>query len=468
MPDATLPKILIVEDTPSMAELYAAFLDGCGYEIGFAETGRAALAAIHADLPEVVLLDIHLPDISGLEILKAIQAEQLPCACIVITAHGTINVAVEAMQGGARDFLVKPFSKDRLVVTVRNVAQHASLQRIVESLKDDYGRSGYYGMIGSSLPMQAVYRTIDSVGPSRATVFITGESGTGKELCAEAVHRCSPRRDKEFVAINCAAIPRDLMESEIFGHVKGAFTGAATDREGAARRADGGTLFLDEICEMDLDLQTKLLRFVQTGMVQKVGGDRTEKVDVRFICATNRDPWVEVEAGRFREDLYYRLHVIPISLPPLRSRDADVIEIAREILSRLAKEEGKQFGGFTAEAEARLLGFHWPGNVRQLQNVLRNVVVLNDAPLVEVRMLPETLMKGMPPIGGNAAVPSVPRVEEVLSEDGIRPLWISEKETIEAAIAACGGNVPRAAARLEISASTIYRKKMAWDESKPS
>ncbi len=467
MADAALPKILIVEDTPSMAELYAAFLDGCGYEIRFAETGRAALAAIHADLPDVVLLDIHLPDISGLEILKTIQAEELPCACIVITAHGTINVAVEAMQGGARDFLVKPFSKDRLVVTVRNVAQHASLQRIVESLKDDFGRSGFYGIIGSSLPMQAVYRTIDSVAPSRATVFITGESGTGKEMCAEAVHRASPRRDKPFIALNCGAIPRELMESEIFGHVKGAFTGAATDREGAARRADGGTLFLDEICEMDLDLQTKLLRFVQTGMVQKVGGDRTEKVDVRFICATNKDPWAEVEAGRFREDLYYRLHVIPIVLPPLRTRDADVIEIAREVLNRLSREEGKAFQGFSSEAEARLLAFHWPGNVRQLQNVLRNVVVLNDGPRVEVSMLPEALMKGGAPLVVPAA-PAPPPAAGPLTEDGIRPLWITEKETIEAAIAACGGNVPRAAARLEISASTIYRKKMTWDDAKPS
>ncbi len=457
------PKVLIVEDTPSMAEMYAAFLDGCGYAVSIAETGKAALAAIRADLPDVVLLDIHLPDISGLEILKIVKAEELPCACVVITAHGSINVAVEAMQNGARDFLVKPFTKDRLVVTVRNVAAHASLERIVETLKDDYGRDGYHGIIGSSLPMQAIYRTIDSVAPSRATVFISGESGTGKELCAEAIHRASPRRDKPFVAINCGAIPRDLMESEIFGHTKGAFTGAASDREGAARLADGGTLFLDEICEMDLDLQTKLLRFVQSGMVQKVGGDHPTKVDVRFICATNKDPWDEVEAGRFREDLYYRLHVIPLQLPPLRARDADVVEIARAPLVRLAAEEGKTLTGFSPEAEARLLAFSWPGNVRQLQNVLRNVVVLNDGPTVGAAMLPDTMMKGgaplSPPQAAALAVADAPQ-----GEGDIRPLWQVEREAIEAAIAACGGNVPRAAARLDISASTIYRKKMTWSD----
>jgi DNA-binding NtrC family response regulator len=457
------PQVLIVEDTPAMAEMYAAFLDGCGYAVSIAETGKAALSAIRGGLPDVVVLDINLPDISGLEILKTVQAEDLPCVCVVITAHGSINVAVEAMQNGARDFLVKPFTKDRLVVTVRNVVHHASLERIVENLKEDYGQNGYHGIIGSSLPMQAVYRTIDSVAPSRATVFITGESGTGKELCAEAIHRASPRRDGPFIAINCGAIPRDLMESEIFGHTKGAFTGAAADREGAARMADGGTLFLDEICEMDLDLQTKLLRFVQSGMVQKVGGDRPVKVDVRFVCATNRDPWEEVEAGRFREDLYYRLHVIPLQLPPLRVRDADVVEIARVLLSRLAKEESKDFTSFSPEAEARLLAFSWPGNVRQLQNVLRNVVVLHDGPRVEPSMLPETLMKGGVPLSPLVPPPPAAMVEMPQDENGIRPLALVEREVIEAAIAACGGNVPRAAARLEISASTIYRKKMAWD-----
>jgi len=460
MADQGKARILIVEDTPAMAEMYAAFLDGVDCSLACVETGREALAAIRRDLPDLALLDVQLPDMSGIEILKTLREEQLPTAAIVMTAYGSVNLAVEAMREGARDFLAKPFAKERLVVTVKNVLSHASLERMVERFKDDLDREGHHGMVGSSLPMQAVYRTIDSVAGSRATVFVTGESGTGKELCAQAVHLSSPRQNGPFVPINCAAIPRELMESEIFGHVKGAFTGAAADREGAARRADGGTLFLDEICEMDLDLQTKLLRFVQSGLVQKVGSDQTQKVDVRFICATNRDPWAEVEAGRFREDLYYRLNVIPVHLPPLRERGADVVEIARVLLARLSTEEGKTFTGFAAEAESRLLSYSWPGNVRQLQNVLRNVVVLNDGPLVEVAMLPQALMKG----GVEMAVPLPAPKAAAPGEAGIRPLAEVEREVIEAAIAACGGNVPRAAAYLQISASTIYRKKMAWEE----
>jgi len=456
-----------------MSAMYAAFLDECPYDVTAVGTGQEALARIRSDLPDAVLLDIRLPDMSGLDILKTIQEESLPCACIVMTAHGTINLAVEAMQLGARDFIVKPFSKDRLLVTLKNVLSHVSLERIVETLKDDMGRDGYHGMVGSSMAMQAVYRTIESVAPSRATVFITGESGTGKELCAEAIHRCSPRASKPFVALNCGAIPRDLMESEIFGHIKGAFTGAANDREGAARHADGGTLFLDEICEMDMDLQTKLLRFIQSGLVQKVGGDMPDKVDVRFVCATNKDPWQEVENGNFREDLYYRLHVIPLVLPPLRDRDADVVEIARSVLLRLAKEEGKSFTRFSKEAETQLLAFPWPGNVRQLQNVIRNVVVLNDGDVVESSMLPASMMPvssqapvlASYPTGPAAGINSqqVQSHEAPVGEDDIRPLWQAEKDIIEAAIAACDGNVPRAAACLGISASTIYRKKMTWD-----
>jgi DNA-binding NtrC family response regulator len=394
-----------------------------------------------------------------------------------MTAHGSINTAVDAMRGGAYDFLVKPFTADRLTVTVKNALERQHLAKTLENLKDDFSTDkGFCSFVGSSLPMQAVYRILDTAAQSKATVFVTGESGTGKELCAEAVHKRSPRKKGSFVAINCGAIPKDLMESEIFGHVKGAFTGAVSDRDGAASRADGGTLFLDEICEMDMSLQTKLLRFIQTGTFSKVGSDKVEKVDTRFVCATNRDPLKEVEDGNFREDLYYRLHVIPVMLPPLRERDGDVIELARFFLKEFTAEEGKDFTGFDNHAEHTLRHYHWPGNVRQLQNVVRNAVVLNVGTVLTKDMLPPPLnthqvlraphdVAAQPvpsPEQSAEPAPAAPAVD-ALQGDDIRPLWIVEKEVIEHAIALCDGNIPRAAAALEISPSTIYRKKMSWD-----
>jgi two-component system repressor protein LuxO len=266
------------------------------------------------------------------------------------------------------------------------------------------------------------------------------------------------------VALNCAAIPRDLMESEIFGHVRGAFTGAAKERVGAAGQADGGTLFLDEIGELDLDLQTKLLRFVQTGTFQKVGGTKLESVDVRFVCATNRDPLQEVKEGRFREDLYYRLHVIPIQMPALRERKEDILTLARYFLSTYAAEERKGFRGLRPETEELFLGYDWPGNIRQLQNVIRNVVVLHDGDELSVEMLPPPVRDDAA-IGrvGRASVPVAGRGASALVAAPIKPLWLVEKEAIERAIELCGANIPRAAALLEVSPSTIYRKRQAWE-----
>ena len=387
--------ILLVEDTPSLARLYDQYLEGEDLTVKAVGTGKEALTELSENPPEVVLLDLKLPDMDGLDILKEIRSRELPCEVVVITAHGSINVAVEAMRAGAHDFLVKPFNADRLLVTVRNAIKHRSLSAIVEKIKGS-ARDSYFGFIGSSLAMQALYRTIDATAASKATVFITGESGSGKEIAAEAIHRQSPRKKGPFIVINCGAIPKDLMESEIFGHVKGAFTGAHVDREGAASRASGGTLFLDEICEMDLALQTKLLRFVQTGTFQKVGGSKTEKVDARFVCATNRDPLAEVEEGNFREDLYYRLHVIPIHLPPLRERDGDVIEIARHFLTEYAAEEGKAFKKFDNAVEqvfdlqTKLLRFVQTGTFQKVGGSktekvdARFVCATNRDPLAEV------------------------------------------------------------------------------------
>mgnify|MGYP002146016108 CR=1 FL=1 len=268
------PRVLLVEDTRSLAVVYEQYLAQDGYEVQLADCGQQALAQLLASPPPVVLLDLELPDMSGMDILQQITERQLPCSVVVITAHGSVDVAVEAMRCGAFDFLTKPFDGKRLCATARNALKHQQLSSLVAQYRENFERSSFAGFIGASMAMQAVYRIIESAAPSKATVFITGESGTGKEVCAEAIHQCSPRRDQPFIALNCAAIPHDLMESEIFGHVKGSFTGAQGDRKGAASLADGGTLFLDEICEMDLDLQSKLLRFIQTGTLQRVGSGK--------------------------------------------------------------------------------------------------------------------------------------------------------------------------------------------------
>ena len=467
------PYVLLVEDTPSIARVYMEYLRKEPLEVEHVETGGAAMKAIEKRIPEGILLDLVLPDMDGLNILRDVVGKGLPTGVVVITAHGSVSNAVEAMRAGAFDFLVKPFTSERLLVTLKNALERQRLARIVETYKEDFGRDEYFGFTGSSLPMQGVYRMIEAAAPSKATVFITGESGTGKEVCAQAIHQQSPRREKPFVALNCAAIPKDLMESEIFGHVKGAFTGAVADRHGAAAEADGGTLFLDEICEMDVGLQSKLLRFIQTGTFQRVGSTATEKVDMRFICASNKDPLQEVEEGRFREDLYYRLHVIPIHLPPLNERDEDVYLIARQFLREFSQEESKSFIKFATETEAVLASYGWPGNVRQLQNVVRNIVVLHDAEVVTIDMLPPPLDAEAARSGGSrpANGEEVPLDVEaggagIAAGDGtpggIRALWQVEKDTIERAIEICEGNIPRAAAHLGISASTIYRKRMAW------
>lgn len=461
-------RILIVEDSESMAELYKEYLLGAGYQVDIVGDGQGSLSYLDGDLPDAVVLDINLPDMSGMDVLRHIHEKQYPLVSLVITGHGSVDMAVEAMGFGAYDFIEKPFSSKRLLTTLSNALDHQSMSEALDNFKDQFNREGYEDFIGSSLPMQSVYRIIDSSASSNATVFITGESGTGKEVCATSIHKRSSRSDKPFIALNCGAIPRDLMESEIFGHTKGAFTGAVSAREGAASRASGGTLFLDELCEMDLDLQTKLLRFIQTGTFQKVGSNKLETVDVRFVCATNKDPLEEVKKGNFREDLYYRLHVIPIHLPPLRERGADVGLIMNHLLNQYASEENKRFAGFEAGANIAMQTYEWPGNVRQLQNVIRNIVVLNQGGAITQEMLPPPLNEIAPPEMVpnpvlNMAAPTPQPVMAVDSVQGqIRPLWQVEKDAIESAIKQCGDNIPKAAALLEVSASTIYRKRERW------
>ncbi|MFC3228906.1 sigma-54-dependent transcriptional regulator [Marinibaculum pumilum] len=458
--------VLLVEDSLSLARVYQELIRRDGLSVSHVETGAEALEAIHRETPAVVLLDLHLPDMNGMEVLRAIHAGQLPCAVIVVTAHGSLKLAVEAMRHGAIDFLTKPFDAERLVVTLRNVLENRRLAALVDSYRETYDRSGFGGMLGSSLKMQAVYRIIESAAPSRATIFITGESGTGKELCAQAIHNMSPRGDGPFVPLNCGAIPGDLMESEIFGHRRGAFTGAVSDRAGAAERADGGTLFLDEICELPLELQTKLLRFIQSGTYTPVGGAEEQRTDIRFVCATNRDPAAEVRAGRFREDLYYRLHVVPVEMPPLRCRDEDIGMLAAHFLQRFAAEENRGFRRLDRQALAALAEYDWPGNVRQLQNVIRNAVVLHEGDVLTAGMLPALPTEPAPVRATPTALEATPASPRAGTDaaTAIRPLWQVEKDAIEQAMSLCEDNIAKAAALLEINPSTIYRKRQRWQD----
>jgi two-component system repressor protein LuxO len=463
----TKPRLLLVEDTPSILRIYHEVLKKLDVDLIDAATGARAAEILDETIPDVILLDVELPDANGIDILKRIRARNLPSAVIVVTAHGSVRVAVDAMREGAYDFIIKPFPPDRLIVTVRNALERRQLQTLVAA--SDVAKEGkFHDLLGASLPMRAVYNVIEAAAASRATVFITGESGTGKELCAAAIHQLSPRRNGPFVAINCGAIPRELMESEMFGHVKGAFTGAVTNRDGAISRAQRGTLFLDEICEMDLALQVKLLRVIQSGEFQKVGGSEVEHADVRYVCATNRDPWGEVQAGRFREDLYYRLHVVPCAMPPLRERDDDILLLARHFLGLYAKEEGKDFADFDEGATRALRRYPWPGNIRELQNALRNAVLFNQGRLVTEAMLNRLDPNAAPrPATGPsiAALSPAPRTASAAdARAAVKPLWLVEKEAIEEAIALCNGNIPRAAALLEINPSTIYRRKAEWEK----
>jgi len=465
--------ILLIEDTIPLAEVYIEYLQGENVEISHVTTGDAAYKYLGDHRPDIILLDLNLPDVDGMEILQHVSDSGLGSCVIVITAYGSVSRVVEAMRLGAFEYLQKPFDQGRFMLTVHNAIERMHLRQMVDSYKNQLDRDEYYGMLGKSQVMQNVYDTIDNVAMSSATVFITGESGTGKELCAQAIHDKSNRKDKELVILNCGAIPKDLMESEIFGHVKGAFTGAISDRDGAAQRADGGTIFLDEIGEMDINLQTKLLRLIQSGTFQKVGSTKTSKVDIRYICATNRNPLEMIEKGLFREDLYYRLNVIPIKLPALRERGQDKIAIALNFLRKYAEEEGKNFKGYAPEVEDIIMTNLWPGNVRQLQNVIRNVVVLNEGEIVDKHMLPKDFMNtasNFSPDRGRRdrtfeshAAPII-KSEKKPDMQSIRPLWLCEKEVIEEAIDICGGNISRAAGYLDVNPSTIYRKIRYWKD----
>jgi len=457
------PPLLLVEDTPSLQMVYQSVLSQAGHRVLSAGTAAEALSVFREAGPGVVVLDLMLPDRNGLDVMQDMVRLRPETRVIVITANGSISHAVEAMRAGAFEFLVKPFEETRLLSAVAN----AGARTRSPAPRPQEKPPGVGLFLGSSDAMTRVYTKIRSVAQSMATVFITGESGTGKELCAQAVHDGSARASGPFIALNCGAIPTDLLESEVFGHMKGSFTGAISDKPGAAAAADGGTLFLDEVCEMDIGLQTKLLRFLQTSTVQPVGATKPRKVNVRIVCATNRDPLEAVRRGQFREDLYYRLYVVPIHMPPLRDRGEDVIEIAEAALERFAAEEGRGFDGFDDAVKAMFLRLPWPGNVRQLLNVIRNVVVLNAGGRVTPAMLPLELVQEVED-GSRPGLPVPPHVQPGPTLDGLigKPLAEIEQLVVEATIARFGGSVPKAARVLDVSPSTLYRKLEAWGQAR--
>ncbi|MEP2706971.1 MAG: sigma-54 dependent transcriptional regulator [Roseibium sp.] len=434
------------------------------------------------------ILIIDLETIGGEDALASYAVRCPKAVIIAVSVMGSVSRAVNAMRAGAHDFLTKPFSLDALATKITfqldqrrpvapspppvDVVEHDATPIIIsEKARKSFSlstsqtqSSGLERLIGHSQKMRDLHNQISRMAPSQAPVFITGESGTGKELCANAIHDLSDRQSNQFITLNCAAIPRDLIESEIFGYVRGAFTGATDNRAGAAEQANGGTLFLDEIGEMDLLLQSKLLRFLQTGSFQRLGDTKSLHVDARIICATNRNPLAEISAGRFREDLYYRLHVLPVHMPPLRERRDDILSLAESFLNKYSLEERRNFKGFDADAETRIMSYSWPGNVRQLENTIRQIVVMNDGVAVTYDMLPLVIrdQSGRP----NSVIDlsrERSRVPPPVRAFGtIEPLWSQERRIIEDALDAFDGNISMAAAALEISPSTIYRKRQSW------
>lgn len=456
--------ILLIDRDPAAARAMAANLSCCLLSepvIEEARNGRTGADRLRGRDFDIVLMDLSsLDDLAPSTEEAVARLAKIAEGALLIALSGgaSVSAAVAAMRAGAHDFLAKPLSGSGFAARIGELAHRHGKARALTidarpGIKEDFA-----GFVGASTQMQYVYEQIGRIAPSSAPVFITGESGTGKEVCAEALHSQGPRAGKRFVAVNCAAIPRDLMESELFGAARGAYTGSVEDRKGAAELADGGTLFLDEIGEMDLSLQSKLLRFLQTGALSRVGEADTRQVDVRVICATNRNPMQMITEKRFREDLFYRLHVLPIHLPPLRQRPADILVLAQHFLARFAQEEHKQFAGFSPETADGLIAREWPGNVRQLQNLVRRLVVMFDGGEITAEMVAaadiESRSFAPPPV---AEAPA-PRRTTVL------PMWQQEQRIIEDAILSFNGNIALAAAALELSPSTIYRKRQAWAE----
>ena len=437
----------------SDANKYKDFFVGTDFNVSTfdAEDPTKLFFAIKNEKPNVSLIDVTLTSLNWIKILKYIKSLDIPCRNIIICSKKTIRLAVEAMHLGAFDLLEKPIDPPSMLNSIKLAAKQIRKTDKIKNILNFEITSSFSGFIGSSLPMQNLYAQIDNVADSLAPVFIYGESGTGKELCAEAIHKRSSRAKEPFVVLNCGAIPKDLMESELFGHVRGAFTGASQSRDGAALTANNGTLFLDEVTELALHLQPKLLRFLQNQTFNPVGSDKVKHVNVRFICSSNRNPWHEVEAGRMREDLYYRLFVFGLYVPPLRERGHDILKLAKHFLTTFNQEEGKSFENFSHDAEELLLYYPWPGNVRQLQNVIRSIVIAENTKTVTAKIVQKFLKK---PLFNNDKLH-----KQVKKDWENKTLKEIEQEVIEQTLEKFHGNILKTANALDISPSTIYRKQ---------
>jgi two-component system response regulator AtoC len=449
----SLHQVLVVDDDASMRHVLSLILADHGYEVRAVASGEDALRELAARDYDLVLTDVRMPGMGGLELLGRIQARDPDQLVIVMSAYGSHEAALEAMKAGAYDYVSKPFRPDEVVLVLRKAEERERLARENRRLRTEL--SGAYrpgAIVGDSPAMQELLRQLRKVAPQRATVLLQGESGTGKELFARALHELSPRASLPFVAVNCGAIPGELIESELFGHVRGAFTDAVRAKKGLATEADGGTLFLDEVGELPVGVQVKLLRFLQDQEVRPVGDVRSRRVDARVVAATSRDLASDVAAGRFREDLLYRLDVVRLRLPPLRERREDVVPLAEHLLARHARLRPDLRGlALGDDAREALLARRWPGNVRELEHALERAVVLADGPLIHEQDLPETVRA--PPPAPDAADGAAP--DDLSVKRGTRAL---EVRLIRAALDRTGGNRTRAAALLELSYRALLYK----------
>ncbi|MBA3541657.1 MAG: sigma-54-dependent Fis family transcriptional regulator [Deltaproteobacteria bacterium] len=445
-------RILVVDDEVNARTALAELLRDEGFEVETAADAFKALGKHAAFAPHVVVTDLKMPGMDGIELVKKLRAEDEPPAVVVMTAFGAVETAVDAMRAGASDYLTKPLNFDELLVVLDKVLDHEQLRRETRHLRARVqNRVAPDNIIGAAPVMQRVFEVIDQVAPSRATVLVTGESGTGKELVANAIHQRSPRAGKPFIKLHCSALAEGLLESELFGHERGAFTGAMTRKDGRFSLADGGTLFLDEIGEISPTIQVKLLRFLQEHEFERVGGTQTIRVDVRIIAATNRNLPEEVAKGRFREDLFYRLNVVALEIPSLRERRSDIAALATFFLTRFAKENGRTIDGFAPEVLELLVGHDWPGNVRELENAIERAVVLSTGSQIEPRHLPTTIRPGLPEQPGLPRIPGATLAE-------------IERYAILETLKATGGSTSRAAELLGISTRTIQYRLHQYNE----